>query len=135
MTTYKGHCHCGETEWEAKLSDNKHILCHCSACKLLSGAEYTLNQLVPKDDFKITKGSLNTYTYSGDSGNPVHCYYCPNCTTHAYHHQTVAGPVYVVRTGLLEGGDDFSVAAEIYGKERLSFQPELAQTFEAGPPG
>lgn len=41
---------------------------HCDACKLLSGGETTLNQIVPKDALKITKGTLKTYTYSGDSG-------------------------------------------------------------------
>ena len=41
---------------------------HCDACKLLSGGENTLNQIVPKDALKITKGTTKTYTYTGDSG-------------------------------------------------------------------
>jgi hypothetical protein len=94
-------CHCGEVEWEVKLEDKSHILCHCNGCasqmgsstyiptgancyigKMLSGGAYTLNQVVPRDNLRITKGELKKYTYTGDSGNPVHCYYCPNCTTH-----------------------------------------------------
>ncbi|CAD6568087.1 MAG: hypothetical protein ASARMPREDX12_001062 [Alectoria sarmentosa] len=84
-------------------------------------------------DLKITKGSTKTYTYYGDSGKPVNCYYCPNCTSHIYHHQTVLGPKIVVRTGLLQGTADFPVAAEIFGKDRLHWQPELGHTFAAGP--
>lgn len=41
---------------------------HCDACKLLSGAENTLNQMANEGDLKITKGTTKTYTYSGDSG-------------------------------------------------------------------
>jgi hypothetical protein len=41
---------------------------HCNTCKFLSGSAYTLNQIVPKSDFKITKGSTKTFTYYGDSG-------------------------------------------------------------------
>ncbi|KAG6999474.1 hypothetical protein G7Y79_00035g071460 [Physcia stellaris] len=136
MPSFTGRCHCGQTEWTVELPQESqaHILCHCDACKLLSGGENTLNQIAGKDDLKITKGTVKTYTYTGDSGNPVHCYYCPNCTTHAYHHQTALGDKIVVRTGLLQGGKSFKVAAEIFGKDRLDWQPEVGHTFEGPPP-
>ncbi|KAL8918683.1 MAG: hypothetical protein Q9208_007244 [Pyrenodesmia sp. 3 TL-2023] len=134
MTTYNGHCHCGQTEWTVKIAEPAHVLCHCDACKLLSGGECTLNTIVPKDDFKITKGDLKMYTYQGDSGNPVHCYYCSHCTSSPYHHQTVLGDKYVVRTGMLEGAKDWKVALEIFGKDRLGWAPEVAKTVEGPPP-
>ncbi|THX85521.1 hypothetical protein D6D05_02830 [Aureobasidium pullulans] len=140
MSTYSGACHCGATEWTASLDKDtsSHILCHCNTCKILSGGAYTLNQIVPKDSLKITKGgdNLKNYTYKGDSGNPVHCYYCPECTTHVYHHQTALGDDKIVlRTGLLsEGRKNFGPAAEIYGKDRFSWEKEVANTFEVLPP-
>ena len=106
---------------------------HCTSCQKLSGGEFTMNQVVPKDDINITKGTLKTYTYKGDSGNDVHCYYCPNCTSHIYRHMEMMGPMYVARTGLLDGGNDFNVEVELYGKDRLHWMPELAKTFEMGP--
>lgn len=54
--------------WTADIDAEKHVLCHCGACKLMSGGEFTLNQIIPKDAFKLTKGNLNKYTYKGDSG-------------------------------------------------------------------
>ncbi|KAI9791284.1 MAG: hypothetical protein M1816_004065 [Peltula sp. TS41687] len=134
MTSYTGRCHCGQVEWTVKLDDTIHVLCHCDACKKLSGAEATLNQVVDQDNVKVTKGELKEYVYKGDSGKPVHCYYCPNCTTHPYHHQETMGPKYVVRTGLLDDAKDFKPAAEVYGKDRLAWMPEVAQTFETMPP-
>jgi len=77
------------------------------------------------------------YTYIGDSGNPVHCYYCPNCTTHIYHHQTNMGPKYVVHTVLLDGSKDWAVSAEVYAKDKAKWQPIIADkdsVFEAMPP-
>lgn len=42
---------------------------HCNTCKELSGATYTLNQIIPAKALNITKGSdLGKYTYKGDSG-------------------------------------------------------------------
>jgi hypothetical protein len=112
--------------------------------------------MATEGDLKVTKGSLKTYTYKGDSGNlalrlpsslppnppklnpsptgkDVNCYYCPNCTSHVYHHQTVLGNKIIIRTGLLQGSKDFGVHAEIFGKDRLKWQPEVAKTFQ-GPP-
>ncbi|KAI4118996.1 MAG: hypothetical protein LQ345_001027 [Seirophora villosa] len=134
MPTYTGHCHCGQIEWTVKIDEPSHVLCHCDACKLLSGGESTLNTIVPASDFSITKGEPKTYTYQGDSGNPVHCYYCPVCTSSPYHHQTVLGDKYVVRTGLLQGGKDFGVGLEIFGKDRAKWAPQVAETLP-GPPG
>lgn len=42
---------------------------HCDTCKALSGGAFTLNQIVPKENLKITKGTPKAYTYYGDSGN------------------------------------------------------------------
>ena len=137
---------------------------------MLSGGAYTLNQIIDKNDLQITKGTVKSYTYHGDSGSlnpnlslqtenrriwssviyrssskdtddlltgkPVHCYYCPNCTTHVYHHQTVLGDKIIARTGLLDitGSNGFKPAAEIWGKARYKWVPEVAQTFEVLPP-
>jgi len=44
------------------------------------------------------------------------------------------GDKYVVRTVLLDNGKNFGPGAEIFGKVRLSWVPEVAQTFEGAPP-
>lgn len=108
---------------------------HCDTCKYLGGGSYSLNQIVPKSALNVTKGGLKAYTYKGDSGKSVNCYYCPNCTSHAYHHQEAMGPdTIVVRTVLLEGGKDFKPQAEIFGKGKMAWEPESAQTFDTMPP-
>lgn len=53
--------------------------------------DFLLDQIIPKSQLKITAGGEpGCYTYKGDSGNSVNCYYCPKCTTHIYHHQVRA---------------------------------------------
>ncbi|KAJ4368723.1 hypothetical protein N0V86_009632 [Didymella sp. IMI 355093] len=140
MSDFKGHCHCGNTEWTAKLEQDQqaHILCHCDTCKQLSGSTFTLNQIIPAKNLNITKGgdNLGKYTYKGDSGKGVHCYYCKNCTSHIYHAQEALGPDSIVlRTGLLDDGiKNFKPAAQIYTKVRLPWEKEVATSFEGMPP-
>lgn len=102
----------------------------------MSGGAFTLNQIVPADSIKFTKGgdALKKYTYKGDSGNDVNCYYCPNCTSHPYHQQTVMPDKIILRTVLLEQGPEFEAAAEIYGKDKMKWEKEVATTFPVLPP-
>jgi hypothetical protein len=45
---YDGSCHCGQIEWNVKLENPQHILCHCDTCKKLGGGAFSCNQIVHK---------------------------------------------------------------------------------------
>lgn len=62
------------------------------------------------------------------------CFYCGNCTSHIYHHQAIMGNDIIVRTILLKDGKSLPPGAEIYGKARLSWEKEVATTFDTTPP-
>ncbi len=68
ISQYEGQCHCSQTAWTAEIPEVRHVLCHCAACKLMGGGEFTLNQIIPKKNFTLTKGHLKAYSYKGDSG-------------------------------------------------------------------
>lgn len=53
--TYNGSCHCGQTQWTVAIPEATTILCHCDTCKALSGSSYTLNQIVDRDAFKVSR--------------------------------------------------------------------------------
>ncbi|KAF1816589.1 hypothetical protein P152DRAFT_129210 [Eremomyces bilateralis CBS 781.70] len=132
-----GKCHCGAVAYEAELPDDKknHVLCHCNTCKVLSTGAFSLNQIIPKSVFKVTKGDLKTYTYKGDSGKGVDCLFCSACGTHIYHVQeALPAELIVLRTATLDDSKSFPVAVEVYGKDRYEWQKEVAHTFEVMPP-
>ncbi|WEW59017.1 hypothetical protein PRK78_004485 [Emydomyces testavorans] len=94
-----------------------------------------MNQVIPQENFELEKGYLTRYTYKGDSGNPVHCYYCSTCSTHVYHHQTILGQKYVIRTAGLEGAKEWPANVEIYCKDKSKWLPKVAENnFPGAPP-
>ncbi|KAL7276423.1 hypothetical protein RUND412_000595 [Rhizina undulata] len=136
MSLLHGKCHCGQLQWTVTFKESKlpgHILCHCDTCKILGGGAFSCNQIVHKSAISITKGEPKVYTYKGDSGKSVNCYFCGNCTTHAYHHQELMGDDIVVRTAPTAEGKNLEVAMEIYGKARYPWQKEVAKTFPTMP--
>ncbi|KAK7720226.1 hypothetical protein SLS57_005634 [Botryosphaeria dothidea] len=134
---YRGACHCQGTEWEVVVrgagEELKHVLCHCDTCKKLGGGPYSCNYIVPREDLRVTKGTPSVYTYKGASGKDVRCFFCPTCTSHIYHHQDAMPEKVIVRTLLLEGGNDFDAGGEIFPEGKLKWVQDLKQSLEPVP--
>jgi hypothetical protein len=117
-----------------------------SALKITSGGEPAkYSYKGDSGEFQHSLDSLPAISFTSASharpdhtflGNSVNCYYCPKCTTHIYHHQEVMGPdTIIARTGIpADARKKFPVAAEIYGKDKLSWEPKIAETFDVLPP-
>ncbi|KAG0134745.1 Mss4-like protein [Tuber indicum] len=127
-----GRCHCGNIEWKTSFPDGsmpEKTICHCNACKCFGGGCYSVNMVVPKDGVDITKGkgTERIYTYIGQSGKDVDCYFCPNCTTHVFHHQKVSPDKLVMRPGLWdnEAAQKAKIVREVFARHRCPFQPMI----------
>ncbi|KAG0642581.1 Mss4-like protein [Tuber brumale] len=128
-----GHCHCGQLEWTISLPSGsmpEKTICHCNTCKSLGGGCYSVNMVVPKDQVKFTKGVPAIYTYIGQSTKTVDCYYCPNCTTHAYRHQKHLGDMLVMFPELWDNemAREAPVVKEFFAKDRCRHQPVIARS-------
>ncbi|KAF7591885.1 hypothetical protein BBP40_000930 [Aspergillus hancockii] len=128
--TFRGSCHCGDCTWTAEINDPEHILCHCDTCRKLGGGPFSMNQIIHKDQLRIITGLPSVYTYTGASGNPVHCYFCPTCTSHIYHHQAVMGDRIIIRTILLDNGPRMPPGGEIFAEGKLAWVDALRKTLE-----
>lgn len=84
-----------------------------------------MNQIIHRDDLRITRGDPRTYTYTGASGKSVRCFFCATCTSHVYHHQEIMGDKIIVRTVLLDGGADLAVGGEIFPEGQLGWVKDL----------
>lgn len=125
---WKGACHCGDVAWEVSVGEGeqmRHVVCHCDTCKKLGGGPYSCNYIVPREALEILRGTLGEYKYQGASGKDVHCYFCPRCTSHVYHHQDAMPEKIIVRTLLLDGGNELEAGGEIFAEGALGWARDL----------
>jgi hypothetical protein len=97
-------------------------LCHCTDCQKWSGAAYTANVVVPRTEFKVTKGTPKTYDAKGDSGKINKHFFCGNCGSSLYTELEIMPDVTCVKSGGLDGGaTNHPIAVEFYTKDRLDY--------------
>ena len=65
------------------------------------------------------------------TGKDVRCFFCPTCTSHIYHHQDAMPDKIIVRTLLLDGGNDFPAGGEIFPEGKLAWAEDLRQSLRA----
>jgi hypothetical protein len=81
VAPFEGGCACKAVRYEVASEPVAFMLCHCRDCQYASGGEPAAVVVVPKPAFKLTKGSVTSYSSKGDSGNQVTRQFCGACGT------------------------------------------------------
>ena len=98
---YQGGCHCGSVKYACSAPPELTFYCHCNDCQRIAGSPFSVELMVPSDAFEV-RGELGTYTVKGDSGKPVHRFFCPHCGSGIYL-ECEADPGYVfLKVGTLD---------------------------------
>jgi len=75
---YEGGCHCGAVRYVCSTSPKFTFFCHCVDCQQTTGSPFSVELMVESESFEFS-GDIHSYTVAGDSGQPVHRRFCPNC--------------------------------------------------------
>ena len=86
MKEYSGGCRCRKIRYQGRKDKLRTVICACEDCQKSAGAPFTLNVGFEEKDFQITKGQeyLKSYADMGESGKPVHRYFCQECGSALY---------------------------------------------------
>ena len=77
--------------------------------------------VVPRTNFKVTKGSPKDYDAVGASGKIKH-WFCPRCGSSLYTALEVMPDVFCVKSGGLDGGAaNHDIKVEFYNRDRLGY--------------
>ena len=69
------------------------------------------------------------------AGKNVRCFFCSSCTSHIYHHQDAMPDKIIVRTLLLDGGNELETGGEIFPEGRLKWVKDLQENLPVSTKG
>lgn len=64
MSDWSGGCLCGAVRYEANPVNPENWFCHCRMCQKWSGSVVSTDAILPKKDFRFTKGEPKYYLSS-----------------------------------------------------------------------
>ncbi|KAL4249055.1 Gfa family protein [Abortiporus biennis] len=125
---YQGGCYCGEVGYELDLDSPEEArtsICHCNNCKKFFGSAFGLTTKVPKDRFKITKGSTKEHVSNNSSASKLYREFCSTCGSGILEYgEQAASRVRYVMTGTLDDPGELPPQGEFFCRNREKWMPE-----------
>lgn len=116
----KGHCTCGEVEFELLAEPMITHCCHCSWCQRESGSAFIINAYVETSNVSITKGQVERHRVPSRSGKGQSIARCPTCHTAMWSHYAGSGEGFAfVRTSTLVAPATFAPDVHIFTASKL----------------
>jgi hypothetical protein len=113
MANVTGGCLCGRVRYTVTGEPAFSGLCHCRNCQHYTGSAFEALIAFPAASVSV-QGELKTYDDTGDSGQPVHRRFCPNCGSGVVNEVDVLPGVMIVLAGTLDDPAAFKPTMDVY---------------------
>jgi hypothetical protein len=113
MANITGGCLCGRVRYTVTGEPAFSGLCHCRNCQRYTGSAFEALIAFPAASVSV-QGELKTYKDTGDSGQPVHRRFCPNCGSGVVNEVDALPGVTIVLAGTLDDPAAFKPTMDVY---------------------
>jgi hypothetical protein len=80
MGKFDGSCLCGSLTYTCDAEPMMQAICHCKDCQRSSGAAFSMNVVVPEEEFHLSGDTAKVYiTVGEESGAERQRTFCSNC--------------------------------------------------------
>lgn len=118
----RGHCLCGQVEFEISGSGFKLYQCHCSLCRKQSGSASNAATIVPAGRFRWLRGKEQIASWVKDSGfRSDFCKICGSPIPNPLKNK----PYYWIPVGLLEDNGNLEVVAHLYTNSKAPWDTSV----------
>ena len=131
-----GGCQCGAIRYEISSPPVELYVCHCRECQKQSSSAFGISAIFRRGDFRLTQGTVKSWTRDADSGGRVRCNFCPDCGSRLWHEDGEALETTVsVKAGSLDRPIDLTTAVHIWISRKLEgvVIPEGVKRFDQEP--
>ena len=113
--TIQGQCLCGRVRVQAQRQAPSVGVCHCAACRTWGGGPF-----FALEDAQEVRFEGEEHITAYDSSEWAQRAFCKHCGTHLYFRVKQTGH-YVLPVGLLQGGADWRLDAQIFVDAKPDF--------------
>jgi hypothetical protein len=113
MANITGGCLCGRVRYTATGDPVFSGICHCRNCQRYTGSAFETVIAFPAASVSV-QGELKTYHDTGDSGQPVHRRFCPNCGSGVIAEVDVMPGLTILLAGTLDDPTAFTPTMDVY---------------------
>ena len=117
LSTVKGHCRCGQVEFEISSRPMITMACHCIGCQQMTSSAFSLRSLFPSVAFSIKSGEP---VIGGLHGSTRH-YFCGHCMSWLFTRPEGMDDFVNVRSTMLEDSRTYRPFIETYADEKLEW--------------
>jgi hypothetical protein len=118
-----GGCACGSVRYEVEGEPVFAAHCHCRECQRASGGPMMTAVVFPEAAFRLVRGTPRTYTYRGDSGQPVERAFCAACSAPLYLRPALAPGMLFVQAPSLDEPGWIKPSFHVYVSSAQSWDP------------
>ena len=117
----EGGCRCGRIRYCATVDKLPNVYaCHCRDCQTWSGSAFSVQFIVPENQFEVT-GEPQLYELTSPaSGRTSRQRACPVCFTRIYNTNSGRPGFVAVRAGTLDRSDELKIVAHIWTKRKMA---------------
>jgi hypothetical protein len=120
MAEIKGRCRCGKVHYTTSADPIFVGICHCKSCQKSTGTAYSTVVAVPTAALTVT-GTTKRFDDTGDTGQPTHRDFCPECGSTVTQSADVMAGVTMITAGTLEDPGSVKPAMQIYCDSAMSW--------------
>jgi hypothetical protein len=115
MTSFTGHCTCGDLRYRMTSGPLFVHCCHCRWCQRETGASFALNAMIEADRVILLQGRPEVVNTPSNSGKGQRISRCPRCRVAVWSNYAGAGDaVHFIRVGTLDEPDRLPPDIHIY---------------------
>ncbi len=127
----RGLCRCGQVQFEVSSRPLVTMVCHCIGCQRMTASAYSLSELYPSNELKVTMGEP---VIGGLHGATRH-YFCAHCMSWLFTRPEGMDQLVNVRATMMADARSFRPFLETYTEEMLEWAKTPAvHSFKKFPP-
>ena len=128
---YISSCNCGDIKYSFEFDPMLHFLCHCGTCQKVFGTSLCALTM-PEHEIEV-EGNMSRHTVTGGSGQDMHYFFCPKCSSIIYNKPEVMGGMAYVLAGAFVDQINFKPVMELWIGTRPLWMPRpdsIIESFE-----